>query len=252
MTTDANRGGEHPRERMMFDEEQQSTSNEQLADTYPVPEHGWVCFHCGEHFPSTLEGQHASRLHFGPRPTEEPMCGISASKYRMMLENHRRHCAEDTELHRALHAKNADMQAAVRLAEEQRYARGLDDAKKRLCVEKHFEGTHCPFTRRPYFMHVDHPELGRVPTYGGPFDASAMAEDAILELQARRASQPPIADWQPIETAPHDTLVLVLPAIGHACESYYDSASGVWRCMDGRNGRMTSLVTAPTCWMPMP
>ena len=34
-----------------------------------------------------------------------------------------------------------------------------------LCPEK------CPITGRPFFMVLDHPELGPVPTYGGPFDS---------------------------------------------------------------------------------
>ena len=29
----------------------------------------------------------------------------------------------------------------------------------------------CPITGRPFFMTLDHPELGRVPTYGGPYDS---------------------------------------------------------------------------------
>ncbi|WP_199740033.1 hypothetical protein [Acidovorax sp. FJL06] len=29
----------------------------------------------------------------------------------------------------------------------------------------------CPITGRPYFMSLDHPELGMVPTYGGPYDS---------------------------------------------------------------------------------
>lgn len=51
------------------------------------------------------------------------------------------------------------------------YSRPAVEPPAALCVEKSFEGTRCPFTKRPYFMHIDHPELGRVPTYGGPFDS---------------------------------------------------------------------------------
>jgi hypothetical protein len=43
-----------------------------------------------------------------------------------------------------------------------------------LCVDPAFEGTRCPFTKLPYFMHLEHPELGRVPTYGGPYDSYTM------------------------------------------------------------------------------
>jgi hypothetical protein len=29
----------------------------------------------------------------------------------------------------------------------------------------------CPVTMRPFFMWIEHPDLGMVPTYGGPFDS---------------------------------------------------------------------------------
>lgn len=41
----------------------------------------------------------------------------------------------------------------------------------RVSVDPAFEGTKCPFTHRVYMMHLDHEELGWVPTYGGPFDS---------------------------------------------------------------------------------
>jgi hypothetical protein len=100
------------------------------VDTYPAPAHGWTCFHCGEHFPSTLKGERDARLHFGETPAHDPACQIDVRAYRLMEENSRRHFAEDTELHRALQAKDAEMRTAVRQAEEQGYARGLEDAKK--------------------------------------------------------------------------------------------------------------------------
>src|SRR5687768_17050443 len=34
----------------------------------------------------------------------------------------------------------------------------------------------CPITRLPYFMTLHHPELGMVPTYGGPFDSYTIPE----------------------------------------------------------------------------
>lgn len=33
------------------------------------------------------------------------------------------------------------------------------------------KGAKCPFSGRPYFMHIEHPELGQVPTYGGPYSS---------------------------------------------------------------------------------
>ncbi|HWW99517.1 hypothetical protein [Collimonas sp.] len=34
----------------------------------------------------------------------------------------------------------------------------------------------CPITRRDFFMVIGHPELGMVPTYGGPFDSYTIPE----------------------------------------------------------------------------
>lgn len=34
----------------------------------------------------------------------------------------------------------------------------------------------CPITRRPWFMDLDHPELGLVATFGGPFDSYTIPE----------------------------------------------------------------------------
>lgn len=42
--------------------------------TYLAPRHGWTCFHCGDHFPSTVLGIEAARKHFGPTPDWTPEC----------------------------------------------------------------------------------------------------------------------------------------------------------------------------------
>ncbi len=34
----------------------------------------------------------------------------------------------------------------------------------------------CPFTKRPFFMWIEHQEKGWVPTYGGPFDSYTLPE----------------------------------------------------------------------------
>lgn len=38
--------------------------------TYPVPPHGWTCFHCNEVF-TTRE---TALEHFGPMPISDPLC----------------------------------------------------------------------------------------------------------------------------------------------------------------------------------
>lgn len=93
-----------------------------------------------------------------------------------------------------------------------------------VCIETAFAGTTCPFTKRPYFMHLEHEELGRVPTYGGPFDSYTIPapdddghmrcerydHDAgnwvdggeptgllvISERQLSRLTQPPLPDYR--------------------------------------------------------
>lgn len=45
-----------------------------MTDTYPAPKHGWTCFHCGETFPPTLDGQVRARVHFGTTPDFAPGC----------------------------------------------------------------------------------------------------------------------------------------------------------------------------------
>lgn len=97
-------------------------------DTYPTPEHGWVCFHCGETFPGTMSGQYAARLHFGASIHDEPKCQISARRLRDMEGQLRRYREEDTDLHREIARLQSDHAIALRREEEKGYARGLRDA----------------------------------------------------------------------------------------------------------------------------
>lgn len=53
----------------------------------------------------------------------------------------------------------------------------------------------CPFTARGFFMALDHPELGRVPTYGGPFDSYTVpVPDDDGELRCERYDHD-AGDW---------------------------------------------------------
>lgn len=95
-----------------------------------VPEHGWTCFHCGDHFAPTFGGQQSARHHFGDHPTEDPACRINARQFRAMQDLVRRYQDEDTEVHREIQRLQADHAVALRREEEKGYARGLEDAKK--------------------------------------------------------------------------------------------------------------------------
>ena len=101
-------------------------------DTYPMPEHGWTCFHCGETF--TTPG--AAREHFGPTPNVEPGCTIKVqlggergllNALRKAEARLARYMEEDTDLHRAMYAMQSRHTDALMAAEEAGYARGVRD-----------------------------------------------------------------------------------------------------------------------------
>lgn len=84
----------------------------------------WRCFHCDALFTDSGE----ARLHFGPSEHSAPVCQIDAAALRDLEETLRRYREEDTDLHRALYAKDCKHAVALRRAEEQGYATGLADA----------------------------------------------------------------------------------------------------------------------------
>lgn len=102
--------------------------------TYPKPEHGWTCFHCGETF--TTPG--AARDHFGFDPSHEPGCRIKAGAERGLLMALRKaeqdladawHIihTESGEAAKAYYAQAARHNAQLMAAEEAGYERGLHD-----------------------------------------------------------------------------------------------------------------------------
>ncbi|GEM_PF-1021857 len=62
---------------------------------------------------------------------------------------------------------------------EQKIRWGIDQLTRHTQTEQQpIEGIHrnaypakCPVTGLPYFMHLEHPELGVIPTFGGPYDS---------------------------------------------------------------------------------
>ena len=63
-------------------------------DTYPMPEDGWVCFHCGERF--TTVG--TAEDHFGARPSDMAACLIKVGEERGLVMELRRVQAELREI----------------------------------------------------------------------------------------------------------------------------------------------------------
>ena len=51
------------------------------ADTYPMPEHGWTCFHCG----ATFTNVNLARDHFGHYPFAKPACQLAAKEVQAEL-----------------------------------------------------------------------------------------------------------------------------------------------------------------------
>lgn len=109
----------------------EATNRSPEPETYPTPEHGWVCFHCGEHFPGNADGTYRARLHFGPTgPNDEPKCQITAYRLRAMEAELRRYREEDTELHQEIARLKCEHATALRREEEKGYERGLRDAQR--------------------------------------------------------------------------------------------------------------------------
>ena len=53
--------------------------------TYPMPNDGWVCFHCGERFTTV----NSARDHFGQAPASRAICTIPAEEFRRELREYR-------------------------------------------------------------------------------------------------------------------------------------------------------------------
>jgi hypothetical protein len=92
----------------------------------------WRCFHCGEGF--TKAQERWARQHFGRDETADPVCMMRVPGEHHLLERLRRqeaeldgYRAEDTDLHRAIHAMSSDHRQALIREEERGYEKGLRD-----------------------------------------------------------------------------------------------------------------------------
>jgi hypothetical protein len=85
----------------------------------------WRCFHCGDIFTRWS----AARNHFGATIDAPTACTIDIKRYRYMEQLLARYQEEDTDLHRTINSMRAAQETALRVAEEQGYARGLRDAQ---------------------------------------------------------------------------------------------------------------------------
>lgn len=117
------------------------------ADTYPKPEHGWTCFHCGETF--TTPG--SARDHFGFEPSADPACRIKIGTERGLVMALRKAELElsdawglihneGTEAAKAYFAQTTRHRAQIMAAEEAGYERGLADAAQQAREQGRQEG----------------------------------------------------------------------------------------------------------------
>lgn len=58
---------------------------------------------------------------------------------------------------------------------------GLVEALDELVMKPKWCPDRCPITFRPFFMWLEHPEKGLVPTYGGPYDSYTIPEPEMPE-----------------------------------------------------------------------
>ncbi len=103
-------------------------------ETYPMPAHGWTCFHCGETF--TTPG--SARLHFGVTPDKNPGCvlkvGVGAERgllaaLRKAEDQIACHLADESPLQRIYVDNQYRHSEALRVAEELGYERGVRDGR---------------------------------------------------------------------------------------------------------------------------
>lgn len=107
--------------------------------TFPFPEHGFTCFHCGEVF-LTFK---SAKLHFGSYPNADPGCIVKLNaRDNELLWLVREQNAEissyrenDQPIMRELYALGAKHTSELMAAEERGYERGLKDGQTYLATQ---------------------------------------------------------------------------------------------------------------------
>ena len=70
--------------------------------------------------------------------------------------------AIDNQLHTFMAVKPSEIRALVE---------ALEKAQQGANINNQWKPDVCPITGRRFFMWIEHPQMGMVPTYGGPFDS---------------------------------------------------------------------------------
>lgn len=80
-------------------------------------------------------------------------------------------------------------------------------------AEKPWCPDECPITGLPFFMWIDHPDHGTVPTYGGPFDSYTLPTSELIGQHrafTRERFDHDVGGW-----TDHEALPLVLISEDH-------------------------------------
>ena len=85
----------------------------------------WRCFHCDEVFTD----EDAARQHFGRFEDQDPICGVTAERYREVERQLDEYRTESDAQSRFFYEMGHKHNVAVRDAEQKGYDRGLADAK---------------------------------------------------------------------------------------------------------------------------
>lgn len=94
------------------------------GDVRAVPAE-WRCFHCDEVFTDEAE----ARLHFGDSCVQEPICGVTAERYREVERQLEEYRSESDATSKTFYSLGAEHYRKERDAEQAGYDRGLADAK---------------------------------------------------------------------------------------------------------------------------
>jgi hypothetical protein len=114
-------------------------TDREVTDTFPMPAHGFTCFHCGETF--TTPGN--ARNHFGFEPSADPACRIKIGAERGLVMALRKAEAdlaeawsaihnESTEAAKAYYAQSTRHRAQLMAVEEAGYEKGLADGRAQI------------------------------------------------------------------------------------------------------------------------
>jgi len=84
-------------------------------------------------------------------------------------------------------AANREFVQAANPANVKTLVEALEKAQEAANINNQWKPDVCPITSRRFFMWIEHPQMGMVPTYGGPFDSYTIpTRDDVGEFSCER------------------------------------------------------------------